>query len=105
MSGKGKSKLLEWCLHQDIAGLDKDDGGIALCQLCAQITEVTRGEGRAFGVRRLTGWRYGFCTVDEVSLAPTVREQIHTLKIPEIVTSGELVAVRGFERTDRRASG
>ena len=49
-----------------------------------------------FGVHRLTGRRYGFCTADGVLLAPTIREQIYALKIPEIVPEAAFEAYRSF---------
>jgi hypothetical protein len=38
-----------------------------------------------FGVHRLTGRRYGFYNADRSPLAPTIRERIYALKVPETV--------------------
>jgi hypothetical protein len=49
-----------------------------------------------FGVHRLTGQRYGFCTADGSPLAPSIREQIYALKTPETVPEAAFEAYRSF---------
>jgi hypothetical protein len=49
-----------------------------------------------FGVHRLTGRRYGFCTSDGSPLAPSIREQIHALKTSEAVPEAAFEAYRSF---------
>ena len=49
-----------------------------------------------FGVHRLADRRYGFYTANEISLAPSIREQIYALKTPEIVPAAAFEAYRSF---------
>ncbi len=61
---------------------------------------VTNGPGSLirmpFGVHRLTSQRYGFITPDGELLAPTIREQIDTLRAPETVPEAAFDAYRSF---------
>jgi hypothetical protein len=61
-------------------------GGYAAALLGRGKTQAVAGrETRTFGVHRLTHRRYGFHTAGGSPLAPTIREQIRALKIPETV--------------------
>jgi len=49
-----------------------------------------------FGVHRLADRRYGFYTANEISLAPSIREQIYALKTPETIPEAAFEAYRSF---------
>jgi hypothetical protein len=49
-----------------------------------------------FGVHRVTSRRYGFYAPDGAPLAPTIREQIHTLASPEVVPEVAFEAYGAF---------
>ena len=55
-----------------------------------------------FGVHRLTGLRYAFYTPEGPPLAPTIREQIHALGMPETVPSTNYAKLSIFARIPPR---
>lgn len=77
-------------------------------ELFPKQTRLAGGPGSLFrmpfGVHRLTGRRYGFYTADGSPLAPTIREQIQALRVPETVPEASFDIYRSYVSSSRAAN-
>ena len=108
LEGSRRGGHLWLFLAQPVSGRDARAFGQGLLdahkvediELFPKQDQLTSGPGALirmpFGVHRVSGRRYGFYTPDGSPLAPTIRQQISTLRAPETVSEAAFERFRSF---------